>query len=97
MCSAAHPLTLIFQNFLAEGIFPTIGKKKNIVPIHLNEKKKKKKKKWYQIINLFIKIFEKLIFKKVIASFEKKYLSFQLTSFFRAGDSLDLSVSCNYA
>ena len=59
--------------------------------------KMKKKKKWYQIINLFIKIFEKLIFKKVIASFEKKYLLFQLTSFFRAGDSLDLSVSCNYA
>lgn len=40
MCSAAHPLTLSSQNFLAEGIFPTIGKKKNIVPIHENEKKK---------------------------------------------------------
>ena len=29
-----HLLTLIFQNFLAAGIFPITWKKTNIVPIH---------------------------------------------------------------
>ena len=42
--SVTHPLTLIFQNCIAAGIFATQWKKGNIVCIHKKNEKKKKKK-----------------------------------------------------
>ena len=45
----AHPLTLIFQNSLAAGIFANDWKKANIVPIH-----KKMINKSFQIIDQFL-------------------------------------------
>ena len=41
--SVTHPLTLIFQNYIAAGIFATQWKKGNIVCIHKKNEKKKKK------------------------------------------------------
>ena len=64
--SIAHPLTLIFQNSLAAGIFANNWKKANIVPIH--------KKSDKQIVSNYIpvsllpissKIFEKLNFNEL--------------------------------
>ena len=45
----AHPLTLIFQNSLAAGIFANDWKKANIVPIH-----KKMINKSFQITGQFL-------------------------------------------
>ena len=47
--SIAHPLTLIFQNSLAAGIFANDWKKANIVPIH-----KKMINKLFQVTDLFL-------------------------------------------
>ena len=47
--SIAHPLTLIFQNSFAAGIFANDWKKANIVPIH-----KKVINKLFQITDQFL-------------------------------------------
>ena len=86
--SIAHPLTLIFQNSLAAGIFANDWKKANIVPIH--KKSDKQIVSNYRPVSLLpicSKIFEKLIFNELFAFFEKSNLLSKHQSGFRPGDS----------
>ena len=61
--SIAHPLTLMFQNSLADGIFATHWKRANILPV--NKKNDKQIVSNYRPVSLLSKcgkIFEELIF-----------------------------------
>ena len=60
--SVAHPLTLIFQNSMAAGTFPTQWKRANIVPIHKkNDKQIVPNYRPLSLLPIYCKIFEKLI------------------------------------
>ena len=59
--SVAHPLTLIFQNSMAAGTFPTQWKRANIVPIHKkNDKQIVSNYRPVSLLPICSKIFEKL-------------------------------------
>ena len=61
--SVAHPLTLIIQNFMAAGTFPTQCKRANIFPIHKkNVKQIVSNYRPVSLLPICSKIFEKLIF-----------------------------------
>ena len=86
--SVAHPLTLIFQNSMAAGTFPTQWKRANIVPVH--EKNDKQIVSNYRPVSLLpicSKIFEKLIFNELFNFFEQFNLLSKHQSGFRPGDS----------
>ena len=67
--TVAHPLTLIFQNSLAAGIFANDWKKANIVPIH-----KKMINKLFQITDQFL--FYQYVVKSLKSSFLMNSLRF---------------------
>ena len=60
--SVAQPLTLIFRNSAAAGIFSTRWKRANIVPIHKkNDKQIVSNYRPLLLLPIYCKIFEKLI------------------------------------
>ena len=64
--SVAHPLTLIFQNSMAAGTFPTQWKRANIVPIHKkNDKQIVSNYRPVSLLPICSKIFEKLVFNEL--------------------------------
>ena len=73
--SVAHPLTLIIQNFMAAGTFPTQWKRANIVPIHKkNDKQIVSNYRPVSLLPICSKIFEKLIFSELFKIFEDNNL-----------------------
>ena len=86
--SVAHPLTLIFQNSLAAGIFATQWKRANIVLIHLrNDKQIASNYRPVSLLPIFSKYLKKIIFNKLFSFFEDKNLLFKHQSGFHQGDS----------
>ena len=86
--SVAHPLTLIFQNSMAAGTFPTQWKRANIVPIHKkNDKQIVSNYRPVSLLSICSKIFEKLIFNELFKFFEDDNLLSKHQSGFRPGDS----------
>ena len=86
--SICRPLELIFNDCLANGIFPSVWKKGNIAPIH--KKNDKQHLNNYQPISLLpicSKIFERIIFNKIFRFFIKYDLISQHQSGFKHGDS----------
>ena len=81
-----HPLTLIFQNSLAAGIFANDWKKADIVPIHKKNKQIVSNYRPVSLLPICSKIFEKPIFNKLFAFFEKRNLLSKYQSGFRPGD-----------
>ena len=86
--SICKPLELIFNDRLANGIFPSVWKKGNIVPVH--EKNDKERLNNYRPISLLpicSKIFERIIFHEIFRFFIKNDLISQHQSGFKPGDS----------
>ena len=86
--SLCRSLELIFNDCLANGIFPSDWKKGNIVPVH--EKNYKQRLNYYRPISLLpicSKIFERLIFNELFGFFIENGLISQHQSDFKPGDS----------
>ena len=81
-----RPLELIFNDCLANGIFPSDWKKGNIVPVH--KKNYKQRLNNYQPISLLPicrRFFERLIFNKIFGFFIEDDLISQHQSGFKLG------------
>ena len=86
--SVAHPLTLIFQNSMAAGTFPTQWKRANIVPIHKkNDKQIVSNYRPVSLLPICSKIFEKIIFNELFKYFEDNNLLSKHQSGFHPGGS----------
>ena len=72
--TVAHLLTLICQNSIAAGTFPTQWKRANIVSIHKkNDKQIASNYRPVSLLPLCSKIFEKLIFNELFNFFCEQY------------------------
>ena len=86
--SLCRPLELIFNDCLANGISPFDWKKGNIVPVHKkNGKQRLNKYRPISLLPICSKIFEQLIFNKIIGFFIENDLIPQHQSSFKLGDS----------
>ena len=86
--SLCRPLELIFNDCLANGIFPSDWKKGNIVPVHKkNDKQHINNYRPISLLPLCSKIFERLIFNKMFGFFIENDLISQHQSGFKPGDS----------
>ena len=86
--SLCMSLELIFNDCLVNGIFPSIWKKGNIVPVH--KKNNQQRLNNYRPISLLLicsKIFERLIFNEIFGFFIENDLIPQHQSGFKPGDS----------
>ena len=86
--SLCRPLELIYNDCLVNGIFPSVWKKGNIVPVH--KKNHKQRLNNYRPISLLptcSKIFERLIFNEMFGFFVENDLISQHQSGFKPGDS----------
>ena len=90
LCDVAlvFPLKLIFENCLRQGVFPEMWKKANVVPIHKkNEKNFKENYRPISLLQVFGKIFEKLIYDTLYQHLESNSLLNPNQSGFHPGDS----------
>ena len=90
MCdtSIVEPLCLIFEKCLETGVYPSIWKKANVIPVH--KKNSRQNKENYRLISLlpiFGKIFEKLIFDSMHEHFYNHGFITPNQSGFRPNDS----------
>ena len=90
ICDASliKPLTIIFKNSISLGVFPSLWKKANIIPIH--KKGDKTDIKNYRPISLlpvFGKLFEKIIYNSLYKYCEYHKILNVHQSGFRSGDS----------
>ena len=86
--SIVEPLCLIFEKNLETGVYPSMWKKANIVPVH--KKGSRQDKQNYRPISLLPvlgKIFEKIIFEKLYCHLCNNGLITPHQSGFRPGDS----------
>ena len=90
ICNASivEPLCLIFEKCLETGIYPSIWKKANIVPIHKKESRQSKiNYRPISLLPIFGKIFEKLLFDTLYCHLCDNNLLTKNQSGFRPGDS----------
>ena len=85
--SLCRPLELIFNDCLANGIFPSDWKKGNIVPVHKKYDKCLNNYRPISLLPICSKIFERLIFSEMFGFFIENDLIFQHQSSFKPGDS----------
>ena len=86
--SIVEPLYLFFEKCLETGIYPSIWKKANIVPIHKKESRQSKTNyRPISLLPIFGKIFEKLLFDTLYCHLCDNNLLTQNQSGFRPGDS----------
>ena len=70
--SLCSPLEMIFNDCLANGIFPSDWKKGNIVPVHKkNDKQRLNNYRPISLLPICSKIFERLIFSECLDSLLK--------------------------
>ena len=83
-----RPLELIFNDCLVNGIFPSVWKKGNIVPVHKkNDKQRLNNYRPISLLLMYSKIFERLIFNEMFGFFIENNLISQHQSGFKPGDS----------
>ena len=86
--SLCRPLELIFNDCLINGIFPSVWKKGNIVPVHKkNDKQRLNNYRPISLLPICSKILERLIFNKMFGFFIENDLISQHQSGFKPGDS----------
>ena len=84
----AKPLVIIYKNCLAKGVFPSIWKKANVLPIHKKDiKHNAKNYRPISLLPIFGKILEKIIFDDLYAHFFENNIISEHQSGFRKGDS----------
>ena len=82
------PLTLIFEDCIAKGIFPDLWKLTNVIPTHKKESKNiVKNYRPISLLPIFAKIFERLLFNSLFFHFYEKELFTECQSGFLPGDS----------
>ena len=96
----APVLTLYFNHFMKEGIFPDILKIGRITPIYKNKGSKQNFNNWrpISILPIFGKIFEKIIYKRLYCFLTSQNLIYSKQFGFRKGHSTShaLNHSVNY-
>ena len=86
--SIVKPLCLIFEKCLETGIYPSMWKKANIIPVHKKESRQSKQNyRPISLLPIFGKIFEKIIFDVLYCHLCDQGLITQHQSGFRPGDS----------
>ena len=86
--SIVEPLCLIFEKCLETGIYPSLWKKANIIPVHKKENRQSKQNyRPVSLLPIFGKIFEKIIFDVLYCHLCDQGLITQHQSGFRPGDS----------
>ena len=89
MCdtSIVEPLCLIFEKCLETGVYPSIWKKANVIPVHKkNSRQSKENYRPISLLPIFGKIFEKLIFDSMYEHFCNHGLITPNQSGFRPND-----------
>ena len=96
----APVLTLYFNHFMKEGIFPDILKIGRITPIYKNKGSKQNFNNWrpISILPIFGKIFEKIIYKRLYSFLTSQNVIYSKQFGFRKGHSTShaLNHSVNY-
>ena len=90
MCdnSVVTPLCTIFKTSIETGVYPSIWKKANIIPIHKkNNRQCKNNYRPISLLPIFSKIFEKLVFDEIYDHLSIHGLLTDKQSGFRPGDS----------
>ena len=86
--SIGEPLCLVFEKCFETGIYPSVWKIANLVPIHKKESKQNKKNyRPISLLPIFGKIFEKLLFDTLYCHLCDNNLLTQNQSGFRPGNS----------
>ena len=86
--SMCRSLELIFNDCLANGIFPSDWKKGNIVPVHKkNDKRRLNNYRPISLLPICSKTFQRLIFNEMFGFFNESDLISQYQSGFKPGDS----------
>ena len=86
--SLCRLLKLIFNNCLANGMFPSDWKKVNIVPVHKkNDKQRLNNYRPISLLPIYSKILKRLIFNEMFGFFIENDLISQHQSGFKPGDS----------
>ena len=86
--SIVDPLCMIFERSLATGLYPSLWKKANIIPIHKKDSRQTKKNyRPISLLPIFGKIFEKLLFDDMYEHLNANGLLSENQSGFRPGDS----------
>ena len=86
--SIVEPLLMIYEKGLEKGVYPSIWKRANIIPVHKkNSRQCKKNYRPISLLPIFGKIFEKLIFDSVYRHLCDNNILTPHQSGFRPGDS----------
>ena len=86
--SIVHPLHLIFQSIINEGVFPGDWKKSNIVPCHKKDSQNLiKNYRSISLLPIFGKVFERLIYNSLYSCFIQNKLFTECQSRFMPGDA----------
>ena len=81
------PLTLIFEDCIAKGIFPDLWKLANVIPTHKKESKNiVKNYRPISLLPIFAKIFERLLFNSLFFHFYENKLFTEFQSGFLPGN-----------
>ena len=90
MCdtSIVEPLCFIFEKCLETGVYPSLWKKANVIPVHKkNSRQNKENYRPISLLPIFGKMFEKLIFDSMYEHFCSHGLITSNQSGFRPNDS----------
>ena len=86
--SIAHPISLIFQSILNDGVFPDDREKSNIVQCHKKDSKNLiKNYRPISLLPIISKVFERLIYNSLYNYFIQNKLFTECQSGFMPGDS----------
>ena len=89
------PLSIIFENVINTGIFPTLWKPGNVTPVHKKDSKRIiNNYRPISLLPLFAKIFEKILFLKMYNHFTPNNLITKNQSGFRPNDSVTNQLIC---
>ena len=86
--SIVEPLCLIFEDCLETGIYPSLWKKANVIPIHKKDSRRcKTNYRPISLLPIFGKLYEKIIFDSVYSHLRQNGLLTPHQSGFQPGDS----------
>ena len=89
------PLSIIFENIINTGIFPTLWKSGNVTPIHKKDSKRViNNYRPISLLPLFAKIFENILCLKMYNHFTSNIIITKNESGFRPNDSVTNQLIC---
>ena len=96
--SIVEPLCLIFEDCLEKGMYPSLWKKANVIPIHKKDSRRcKTNYRPISLLPIFGKLYEKIIFDSAYNHLRQNGLLTPHQSGFQPGDSTIKSVAVNYS